>query len=129
MNYAGLSGEYYSYQHTNVWENERLLTFTPREVIDSRSRHRTMVPEECEDGHILSSQTCKALSDAGVKVDLGAHGQIQGIGVHWEVDVRTGGMKPIEALRSATINGAVDLGMEDQIGSLKAVKLADLEHG
>ena len=32
VGYGGLSGEYYWYQHTNVWENERLLTFMPREV-------------------------------------------------------------------------------------------------
>ena len=32
VGYGGLSGEYYWYQHTNVWENERLLRFTPREV-------------------------------------------------------------------------------------------------
>ena len=32
VGYGGLSGEYYWYQHTNVWENERLLKFTPREV-------------------------------------------------------------------------------------------------
>ena len=46
VNFAGMSGEYYWYQHTNVWENERLLRFTPRQCIDPRSRHRTMMPEE-----------------------------------------------------------------------------------
>ena len=40
VGYGGLSGEYYWYQHTNVWENERLLRFTPREVVDARSRRR-----------------------------------------------------------------------------------------
>jgi hypothetical protein len=30
VGYGGLSGESYWYQHTNVWENERLLRFTPR---------------------------------------------------------------------------------------------------
>ena len=42
VGYGGLSGEYYWYQHTNVWENEQLLRFTPREVVDARSRRRTM---------------------------------------------------------------------------------------
>ncbi|RYZ31365.1 MAG: amidohydrolase, partial [Sphingobacteriales bacterium] len=46
VSYAGVSGEYYWYQHSNVWEKERLLRFTPRSVIDTRSRHRTMLPEE-----------------------------------------------------------------------------------
>ncbi|HEX9652043.1 MAG TPA: amidohydrolase, partial [Cyclobacteriaceae bacterium] len=81
VNYGGLSGEYFFYQTTNVWENEKLLKYFPRGSIDSRSRHRTMVPiEEYENGHILTSQSCKKLTDAGVKVNLGAHGQLQGLG-------------------------------------------------
>ena len=44
VGYGGLSGEYYWYQQTNVWENQQLLSFTPREVVDARSRRRTMAP-------------------------------------------------------------------------------------
>lgn len=128
VNYGGLNSEYYFYQKDNVWEEEKLLTFTPRGVVDSRARHRTMVPdEEYENGHILVAKTCKALADAGVKVNLGAHGQLQGLGAHWELwSLHHGGMTNMEALRSATINGAWYLGMEDEIGSLKEGKLADL---
>jgi imidazolonepropionase-like amidohydrolase len=128
VNYGGLNGEYYWYQNTNVWENDRLLSFTPRAIIDARSRHRTMVPdEEYENGHILVSKSCKKLSDAGVGINLGSHGQIQGIGAHWELwMLQQGGMTNMEALRSATMNGAHYLGMDKEIGSLKAGKLADL---
>lgn len=128
VNYGGLNGEYYYYQNSNVWENERLLKYYPRSIIDSRSRHRTMAPnEEYENGHILVSKTCKDLSDNGVKVNLGAHGQLQGLGAHWELwMLANGGMSNLEALRSATLNGAHYIGLDDQIGSLKAGKLADL---
>ncbi|MBJ6367344.1 amidohydrolase family protein [Snuella sedimenti] len=128
VNYGGLNGEYYWYQKTNVWEKEKLLKYTPRGIIDSRSRHRTMVPdEEYTNGHILVSQTCKALSDAGVKVNLGAHGQLQGLGAHWELwMLQQGGMTNHEALKAATINGADYIGAANDIGSLKVGKLADL---
>lgn len=127
VNYASVTGEHYWYQTTNVWENEKLLTFIPRGIIDARSRHRTMIPmEEYEAGHILTSQSCKILSDAGVKVNVGAHGQLQGLGAHWELwMLAQGGMTNLEALRSATLNGAKYLGIDKQIGSLEQGKLAD----
>ncbi len=128
VNYGSVNGEYYWYQHTNVWEKERLLSFTPRSIIDSRARHRTMIPEEeYENGHILTSKSLKKLSDAGVKINLGAHGQLQGLGAHWELwMLQQGGMSNLEALKCATINGAVYLGMDKQIGSIEEGKLADL---
>ncbi|MGJ7032784.1 amidohydrolase family protein [Niabella hirudinis] len=128
VNYGSVSGEYYWYQHTNVWENEKLLKYTPRAVIDQRSRHRTMLPEEeYENGHILSSKSVKKLNDAGVTINMGAHGQIQGIGAHWEIWMMAqGGMSPLQALQTATINSARSLGLDDWIGSLQTGKLADL---
>ena len=128
VNYGGVNGEYYFYQKDNVWENERLLNFTPRQIVDSRSRHRTKLPdEEYENGPILVSKTAKELSDLGVKVNLGAHGQLQGLGAHWELWLlQMGGMTNLEALQAATINGAEYIGMGSEIGSLEEGKLADL---
>ncbi|NJW55921.1 amidohydrolase family protein, partial [Salinimicrobium oceani] len=63
----------------------------------------------------------------GVKVNMGAHGQLQGLGAHWELWlIQMGGMSNMEALKTATINAAEYIGMGDEIGSLAEGKLADL---
>ena len=128
VNYGGMNGEFEWYQKMNVWENKTLLKYTPRYVVDSRSRHRTMVPEEeYKNGHILTSKTVTALANEGVKVNLGAHGQLQGLGAHWELwMLQQGGLSNHEALKAATINGADYIGVADELGSLEKGKLADL---
>jgi imidazolonepropionase-like amidohydrolase len=126
VSYGSQWGENYWYDRTNVWENERLMAFTPRPIIDSRSRRRT-TSEYGDYGHIEVSKAVKQIADGGTKVNLGAHGQIQGLGAHWELWMLVqGGMTPLQAIRSATLNGASYLGMDKEIGSLENGKLADL---
>ncbi|WP_414653974.1 amidohydrolase family protein [Hyalangium sp.] len=124
--YGGLWGEEYWYQKTNVWEDSRLMSFVPRRVVDSRSRRRTLAPDE-EFNHINVARAARELNDVGVSVQLGAHGQREGLGVHWELWMfGQGGMKPLQALRAGTLAGAQYLGLDRNIGSLEQGKLADL---
>jgi imidazolonepropionase-like amidohydrolase len=126
VGYGGIWGERYWYQHTDVSNHERLLNFVPYTLVDPIARRRTMAPER-EYNHFRIAENCKALADRGVIVNLGAHGQREGLGAHWELWMFVqGGMTPLEALRAGTLNGARYLGLDHDLGSIETGKLADL---
>ena len=124
--YGGLDGEHYWYAHSEVWKHPLLSKYVPRTVLEPRSVRRPIAPEE-DYNVIRVAQTATALSRAGVPVNIGAHGQREGLGTHWEMwTFGMGGMTPLEALRTATLNPARYLGLDKDIGSLEVGKLADL---
>jgi hypothetical protein len=126
VGYGGIMGENYWYEKTNVWENERLTKFVPAFVLDPISRRRVMAPEE-EYNHFDLSRVAGKLATNGVLVNTGAHGQREGLGLHWELWMLVqGGMSPHQAFRCATANPAKTLGMDRDLGTLEAGKLADL---
>src|SRR5690606_19115816 len=111
VNYGGLSGEYYWYQHDDVWKNTRLRRFTPAGMLDARSRRRQMAAEN-DYFYQEVSRSATAFVRRGGKVQLGAHGHLDGLGPHWELwMLQQGGLTNHQALRAATLQGAEYLGL------------------
>ena len=126
VSYGGLSGENWFYAHDDVWRNERLMRFAPRHLVEPRSMRRPKAPED-HYNHIFVARTAKALVDRGVSVQIGAHGQREGLGAHWELwSMEQGGFTPWEALRGGTLGGAWYVGLDADVGSIEPGKLADL---
>ena len=124
--YGGISGENYWYDTTEVWKHPRLSKYVPMEILAPRAMRRIKAPKS-HYNHINVAKAAKVMSDAGVIVNAGGHGQREGLAMHWEMWMMAqGGMSPLEAIRTATINPAKTLGLDKNIGSLKVGKLADI---
>jgi len=95
-------------------------------------RHPWIWPSEYHFPTVASGAA--AVLRAGGNISLGAHGQLQGLGAHWEMWMLAGegggsarpAMTPLEALRAATIAAADKIGFAPDLGSVEAGKLADL---
>jgi Tol biopolymer transport system component len=127
VNYGGPFGENYWYENADVHDNAKLNHFTPHRIIDEKTKRR---PEWFRKDEYafprLAAQVTK-LQRAGGLVGVGSHGQLQGLGYHWEMwMLASGGMTPIEVLRCATVNGSKIIGRPDDLGSIQPGKLADL---
>jgi Tol biopolymer transport system component len=127
VNYGGPFGENYFYESTNVHDDAKLNHFTPHRIIDEKTKRRPGWFRKDEYAFPkLSAQMAKLVRSGGL-VGVGSHGQLQGLGYHWEMwMLASGGMTPMEVLRCATVNGSKIVGRPQDIGSIEPRKLADL---
>ena len=124
--YGGPSGRQYYLTRTDMHQVERLRTFTPHDELDKWKA--TQWFREDQYPHFLHAEQLKKWMDAGGQAGLGSHGEVQGLGTHWELwMMASGGMENHEALRMATLMSADAIGLAGDLGSLEPGKLADLQ--
>ena len=128
MQYGGPWGENYWFEKWNIHDDVKLRHFTPHAELDRRGLRRPgWFREDQYSFNQVAAQAAKIVA-AGGHVGLGGHGELQGLGVQFELwMIACGGMPLHDVLRVATIFGAEAIGLSKDLGSLEAGKLADLQ--
>jgi hypothetical protein len=123
---GGPEGQDYYIATAAPHDDPKLNRFSPHYVVDIKTLQRKWRdPREYLFPRIAASAA--SVGRAGGLLGLGAHGEMPGIGFHWELQAYvSGGMTPHEALRAGTLGSAEAIGRHTEFGSIEPGKYADL---
>jgi imidazolonepropionase-like amidohydrolase len=116
--------EEYWYQDSEVWKDPKTRRFMPWVQYLPQTRRRMLRPATDYSFPWLAQGLADIVAAGGYGA-IGAHGQHNGLGSHWEVWMAASAMGPMGALEVASLHGARFIGREQDLGSLEVGKLAD----
>ena len=112
--------------HRDPSEDPKMRRFWTPAAIEQKLIARPGLPLQDYRFQPIAADAAR-VARAGGLVGMGAHGEVPGIGFHWEMEAHAmGGMAPMAVLHAATAGSAEAIGRLGDLGSVEPGKLADL---
>ena len=120
----GAWNEEYFYQTYEIWKDPKMRRWLPWRMLIPSTRRRMMRPETDYSFPLMARGLGDIIEEGGWGA-IGAHGQLHGLGSHYEVWMAAAGTDEHTGIEIGTIHGAHFLGLEHELGSLAEGKVAD----